>query len=510
MLDISITNIDKVLKTEEQIENFLNSVSFLEEKTDGVKLTVIRKDADFDLTKGLDNFIFAYKNNLIITEEFIWLNRETIKKESIGISQFALVLDHFRKNMENLSEIPKNTEFLIEFLMNKPTITRDYYKKHAMVLIGYAPTSYRINNMRVYSKPEKFQTENNYLYAKQMQIDVPKILYNGVPREMLTSKSPVKALQEFKEYILNIPSAYGGKIEGVVTQYSNQPFKILQMDQHDPLVRMEKKLRYKMSDEDETLYFEQIHEISNDVVADLKYDNEYKKIISNLNRKVFEIHTIDYPKHSKKSELNVRDDIFLTSKMKLMRLLPGNDNALFLGRIQPPTKMHVKIIEDGLKIFDNVVVAIVKGKKSDKDKNPFPFELQKKMLLEKFPNIEIIQVGTGNIFGIISKVEHNINSILAGSDRSDGYARQLYKNPGMSVQEITREDNGVSSTKVRQSILTHNYEAFKNNMDETHHKYWETLYFIIHPDELEKKIKELQKFESFEKYLIIKEKLNKF
>jgi cytidyltransferase-like protein len=273
---------------------------------------------------------------------------------------------------------------------------------------------------------------------------------------------------------------------------------------------MEKKLRYKMSIEAETQYFKLINEIADNVIKGIDCTKEYKKTISNLNKNVFEVIKTEYPDHSKKTELNIRDDIFLSSKLKLMRFLPGNNNALFLGRFQPPTKMHIQIIEDALKSFDNIVIAIVKGKKSEKSLNPFPFELQKKMFTDKFPNVEILQVGSGNIFGIISKVEHNINSILAGSDRVEGYKKQLQKTPDTNVHEIKRSHNSVSSTKVRQSITTRNYKNFTDNMDKSHYKYWETLYFLLHPDELQGKLQELQKFESFKKYLSIKEAVHKY
>lgn len=502
MLDISIKNIDKVIVTDDHISTFLNAYCNVQEKLDGTKLTVIRKDTPFNPDAGLDNFVFAYKNNLLVPEEFANVDRETIKQESMGASQYALVFDHFERIMPELGKIPRNTEFLIEFLMNKPTITRDYERKHAMVLLGYSPTTYDVRNMRVDSKTIHLRTMRNKQYAEIMHLDLPKVVFSGVPSDFITSTTYPEALQEFKDTMLNIPSVYGGKTEGVVVHHGIS-MKILQDDQHDPEARLRKKLRYKMDQDKEAEYYEKIHRIASGIVSNILYDGDYRNIMTKLSNDVFG--KDDYPVHTKKTRFNVMDDLFLTSKMKLMRLLPGNNNALFIGRMQPPTKMHMRIISDGLKKYDNIVVGIVKGKKSDGSRNPFPFEIQKEMVLKVFPNVEVVQVGNGNIIGITSKLKMNVNAVLAGSDRVDGYRKQLVKNPDTTVDETLRDENGISGTKVRQAIVTRDKKSFKENMHRKTWRYWEKLYYIMHPNELEEKLRELSKFENFEKYIKIKD-----
>ena len=104
---------------------------------------------------------------------------------------------------------------------------------------------------------------------------------------------------------------------------------------------------------------------------------EMSKIAYNTNK---------LPIHEKKNLLQRQEDFFHVIKYLLVKKLPGNNVALFMGRLQPPTKLHLQIIDQGLKDFDNVVVAIVKGKKSDMKDNPFSFDLQKK-IIQKLTNI---------------------------------------------------------------------------------------------------------------------------
>ena len=193
----------------------------------------------------------------------------------------------------------------------------------------------------------------------------------------------------------------------------------------------------------------------------------------------------------------MQDDLFLTVKTKVMKRLPGNNNALFIGRLQPPTRLHMQIIETGLATFDNVVVGLVKGKKSDKSKNPFPFELQVRMLLEKFPKLEIIEVGNGNIIGILNKVDLNINAVLAGSDRVKGYENQLKRMPDMYVAETQRDFSGVSGTKARESIKDDDIAKFTQNMDKSSLQFFDELKTYINSD-----IKEsLQSHKSFNNFI---------
>lgn len=505
MLDISILNIDKEITNEKKITDFIKKHIVLEEKLDGTKLTVIRTGNNFDPTNVMNNFIFSYKNNVLIPEEYEGLSREQIKKESIGSSQYAFVVDHFAKINKSLKSIPKNTEFFIEFLMNKPTLTRDYKQKHGLVLISYSPTSYKLMNGKVVSKPKGFFQDNLDKYAKLLKLDVPAKIFDGTPNSyenlikgskskqfkdtvernkgvLQSAENEVAFFQEFKNVVLQVESVYGGKTEGVVIKLDDgKILKILQADQHDAKTRFAKKAIYKMDQDAENAYFAEIHKIAIEIVDGLNFEQKYEQVLKELNAKVYG--NIDLPKHTKKVLLNTQDDLFVTAKTKLLKRLPGNNNALFIGRLQPPTKLHMKIIEDGLANFDNVVIGLVKGKKSDKSKNPFPYDLQYAMIKEVFPDVEIFEVGSGNVLGMFNKIDLNINAILAGSDRVEGYKNQLKRNPDIIVVETQRDFSGVSGTKAREAIAENDEAKFKQNMHSTSFKYFKQLQQILKANE---------------------------
>jgi len=230
MLDISIKALDKFIKTEKDIEQFLKTPMVITEKLDGVKITVIRTNNKFDPNNVSNNFIFSYKGNRILPEEVEGIDRHKIKTQSIGISQFSFVIDHFKKINSKLNNIPKNTEFFIEFLMNKPTITRNYKYKHSMTLIAYSPTKYTVRYSNVDSKPEGFYQKDIEKYAKQLQLNLPAKLIDGIvyptrilarsiaSKQMLNTFNSfksnleasednyVKYFQEFKNMLLSVES----------------------------------------------------------------------------------------------------------------------------------------------------------------------------------------------------------------------------------------------------------------------------------------------------------------
>jgi nicotinamide mononucleotide adenylyltransferase len=162
-----------------------------------------------------------------------------------------------------------------------------------------------------------------------------------------------------------------------------------------------------------------------------------------------------------KTLINVKDDIFLTAKTLLIRQLPGNNNALFLGRFSPLTIAHYNIIDDAIKQYDGVVVNLVKSK-LDSD-NPFPVEMQIDMLKRCFgDSIEITTSSTGNVLTIIPKTKKVITTVLAGTDRIEGYKKQLLKNEEITVVEIPRT-NSISGSLVRKSLRENDKKTFETN-----------------------------------------------
>jgi nicotinamide mononucleotide adenylyltransferase len=173
-----------------------------------------------------------------------------------------------------------------------------------------------------------------------------------------------------------------------------------------------------------------------------------------------------------------QEDFHYLLKYLFLKDLPENNNALFIGRLQPPSKMHIEIIREGLREYNRVIVAIVKGKKSDIDDNPFSFATQQEILRAAFPKeerLEIIQVATGNLFSAIEKSKRNVNAVLCGEDRANTYSAQLLQNPEIRIVRFLRDMNGVSGTKLREALKNNDKTTFVDNVDSSVVKFYDKL-----------------------------------
>lgn len=167
----------------------------------------------------------------------------------------------------------------------------------------------------------------------------------------------------------------------------------------------------------------------------------------------------------------IKDDLYLTGKQSIMDELPENQNALFIGKFRIPTKAHISIIEEALKVFNHVVICVVKAKKDVKE--ALPLDKQEEILEEIFGNkITVITHSSGNITSIINKSPKRIRYILAGSDRVDGYKDQLKTHTNISVVETKRDmdsKENISATKTIEALKKGDEKTFKQMM---HQKTW--------------------------------------
>jgi phosphopantetheine adenylyltransferase len=155
---------------------------------------------------------------------------------------------------------------------------------------------------------------------------------------------------------------------------------------------------------------------------------------------------------------------------------------LFLGRLQPPHNGHAKIINS----MKNGIVAIVKGVLSsqDKSKNPLPYEYQKKLVNEISPETPVIEVPTGYLPDIINEVRKlgkEVGIVYAGSDRIQGYQRQVDQaNAKLSADKkfnvtFKESERVTSATTVRDAIRSGNQTAFRTNVPKAIWGEYETL-----------------------------------
>jgi hypothetical protein len=358
MLDISIQNLDKL--PIEKIRSIFTSPITITQKSDGVKLTLWRNQLEFDPKNYQNNWVVAYKNRIMYPEDFG--NTPDDLTGSISISQFAAVHRHLRNVNRHLGNIPANTEFLVEFIMNKPTLTRDYHRHRDMILIGYSSTSAEIEGGMIRTIPSGFSQEKNAEYAASLHILTPVTLFSG---RMNSSESIQKGIEssdlmksylvratnidfvdwtetysQIREMLLDVPSRFGGTEEGVVINSNGKLYKILQDDQHDKQVRWEKKKRYQGSEEDEKRYWRSVRLVAKELAQDYANFKLPRRLVE-LNKDINNPST-SVPFHPKKTDHQVRDDVYITARELIIRSLPENNNALFLGKVRVMTNGHKK------------------------------------------------------------------------------------------------------------------------------------------------------------------------
>jgi nicotinamide mononucleotide adenylyltransferase len=462
MLDLSIQNIDKIITTDEKASLFLDQEITITEKVDGTKLTVFRKDTPFDKRNLFDNFIFAYKRNILYAEEYPIFDRNLAMTEGIGDSQYGFVFDKFLEAGTELMKLPRGTEFFIEFVMKKPTLSREYEQLHALILIGYAK-SIAIEKPGILTTfPEAMETELVEEYANIMKIFSPRVIFKGIT-EGKHATQKLRYLHALKTNLLDTESQFGGKMEGVVIATEDSLYKFVQADQYDKDYRYSIKMKYQMEKEKEDAYFLDLKSIASKFLETLDYTYPFRSNLSVIAVEAY-YHATEIPTHEKKTEFQIREDYYHVLKYLFIKKIPENNNFMFIGRMQPPTFMHLKMIEEALKTHSVGVIAIVKGKKSEKEMNPFTFETQKKIIEKVFPGIEILQVSTGNLITAMNSSSENINTFICGEDRAESYRTQLKNNPEITVHEFYRNSEGISGTKVRNALKQDNRLMFQENM----------------------------------------------
>ena len=180
----------------------------------------------------------------------------------------------------------------------------------------------------------------------------------------------------------------------------------------------------------------------------------------------------------------------LTVKYTEKGAMPVN---MFVGRFQPFTLGHVKVVEhlhkqNGLP----TVIFLVKSKtkkKEDGFKRPFDEDLQVTMIknvMREYPIENVFVIPTGAIDKTFNEMRPKYEPVLwgTGSDRMKTYGFQV-NNPkyrdelgvddDFRLEEIPRTDDNISATKVRNSLLDGDEKTFKSMTPRSMHKMYKLL-----------------------------------
>lgn len=480
MLDISIQSASSYLTSQKRIQEFLENQVEVQHKVDGVKLTVVKvKD------KGnLDDWIIAYKGN-VLYKEFDYQPNSRVKSDSIGASQFKIVLDHFSSLGE--TSIPVGTELFIEYLMRKPTLSAEYTKYHKMILIGSSESTWSVSFGKLKTTNSGLDISTRVEFAKELKMDIPLVLFKGIlaserefekgitcpelgklfqeRKSSMNWNRPELLIDDIKELFLDVESKYGGKEEGVVLIQQDKILKFQQEYQNDKEARKLIKLKFcNSTPELESRYWAMVNSRALELSTKVGTGTEkaLPELLSNLSTELKHFQ-VDFT-HEKKSSYNIKDDIQLTAKTQIIKNLRGNNNCLIVGKFRVLTTGHFAMISRAQKLFDKVVICLVTNTDTQST-----LDIRVEMLQETFPEIQIIHHSSGNLLSILGKSPVNINAVYAGSDRISDYVRQLQRS-SIGVREMSRTDEDISASKVIENIQDNKY--FQDNTPEQiHHLY---------------------------------------
>lgn len=158
--------------------------------------------------------------------------------------------------------------------------------------------------------------------------------------------------------------------------------------------------------------------------------------------------------------------------------------TVIMGRFQPPTKGHMRIVRQAKKIGNPIVMVVVRGAKTKFELSPFSLDVQKEMFNEILPvGSMIIDTPSGFIGDFVDELrEMNLEPtvIVAGSDRKKTYETQINRyeqtlNLNLKVKEVKRQEKDVSATKARIALKLGDEKEFQKLMPKKLHRFFATL-----------------------------------
>ena len=488
-LDVEIQSADKYLVSNKRMQEFLDDECIIEQKIDGVKLSLVLKDQTGDYTK---DWIVSYKGWIQYPDEFNYAGLNNIKSNSISNSQFRLVFEHL-KNIDT-KLLPINTEFFVEYIMVRPDVLSDYDTKHKMVLLAYSSTVFEEYFGRLKSKPTSFKTIKRDNYARILKMHTPSPLFvgflnefeNGIVDEELKSKflqtknlldinNITDYLDKIKNLLLSVSSKFGGKEEGVVITNSYGVFKWQQPYQKDDNIRTINKNKYKGTAEEESVYSNNIRLSALNIVNQLQQPFKQEKLNEILNSCAESLLKLKLEyKHPKKTDLQIKDDIHSIIKTIIIKSLKGNNNFLFISRFNVLTNIHYNMIKEAAKKYDSGVICIVSNKDTINTR-----KLREQMVKACFPDLEIIHSNNASLLNIIKKCDININAVVCGQDRYLRFKEILKLLPDIKTHAIKVE--GIKSSSIVENI--NNELLFNRNTPEQVHQFYKKLKSIYETKE---------------------------
>jgi hypothetical protein len=358
------------------------------EKIDGTKLTLLRRNNPFDPDDYTKNWYIAYKGNIIYPGEARGLaaREEDVRASSSGTAQYSLVHSHLARVHPNTRSIPPGTEFFLEFVQRKPTISREYPQKHGIFLTMYGTSRYKATGTHLVTNitPEDGQPRLEE-YARALDVSMYPTLFdgslatldglrNGIRNRMIqnrytrmfdrlkaayddsSSDRPLKIVDAIYEMFSDFqttlstdadvsetgdyPAAEGSVFSSSATQAL---YKALRFDQHDVEHRQAIKQKFRAgTKEEEQAYWNGIISIAREIATEHAPSQRRNVPESELNKVFEDIHQECYFDSAianrlgalihPKSLIQRQEDLFLTTKTNVMKRLEiGTQNGISIG-----------------------------------------------------------------------------------------------------------------------------------------------------------------------------------
>jgi hypothetical protein len=540
MLDISIAELGKAIKTKKAASDFVRKHIKVVEKIDGTKLTLIRNDAPFNPTDYTKNWIVAYKGNVIYPTEFSGLEKrgKDIQGAALGTSQYKFVHDHLKKVHSGTSDIPQDTEFFIEFVQNKPTVTRDYAKKHGMFLVGFGPATYAESKGQIYSS-STFVDDPVALeeYRRTLQLGAFPLLYEGNlssrseifensiyldPKlESIFAKNLADADFSDPQSILasvivsfqELESSLGGQSEGVVITVGGddisekQLYKVLAADQHSKETREKKKSRYKGTPEEETAYWNDINSTVDNILDEIL--SEYKgtppeQMMDALSSHVYNMSEKDINAyHPAKTLINKQEDLMLTAKTRLFVLGHKLEKIAVIPMAAKPFHRGHQALLDAAEADGNelILVYVSTGGReeiSSSDMVPLWKNYYLPAIRDRYGDKVAIRFTKGaspmyelrsSITNLVRQTDNTVVTLYGDPEDAEQRVQSIISNEKNAFDlagkviagSIPREaSGGISGTRMREFLSTGRKNEFLKNLpdflsDEAKEAVWTTL-----------------------------------
>jgi len=186
---------------------------------------------------------------------------------------------------------------------------------------------------------------------------------------------------------------------------------------------------------------------------------------------------------------------------------------MFVGRFQPFTLGHVKVFEKMYK--ENglpVVVYMVRGGKPDPEKRPFDEDMQQAMfakMKKQYPFLEasfIVPNGAIDTMFAAARPAYEPMMWGYGTDRKKAYGNMINKqsyrddlgvDPSFKGYEITRGDENISASKVRNALKIDDEKTFKKMTPKSIHGFYKPLQTIMQPIKENTNMKNLKSLTNF-------------